>query len=105
MFIVEVFSYVFYFTSFTVVLDASSAYGEAVTVCVFLKHQSSSLQTRFLLDSSSHLRPRWQHQLLMFRKDLDYRFWGSFKTFCHVWVPCEILDLVDNLQSQLWVVC
>ena len=33
MFIVGVFSYVFSFTSFTVVLDSSSAYGEAV--CIF----------------------------------------------------------------------
>ena len=30
---------------------------------------------------------------------------GFFSDFFQVQVPCEILDLVDHLQSQLWFVC
>ena len=30
---------------------------------------------------------------------------GFFSDFFQVQVPCEILDLVDHLQSQLWLVC
>ena len=30
---------------------------------------------------------------------------GLFSDFFQVQVPCEILDLVDHLQSQVWFVC
>ena len=54
MFIVGVFSYGFSFTSFTVVLDSSSAYGEAV--CVFKapkQFSSDALSSRFLFSSAT----------------------------------------------------
>ena len=54
MFIVGVFSYVFSFTSFTVVLDSSSAYGQAVCSCKAPKQFSSdALSSRHLFSSAT----------------------------------------------------
>ena len=64
---VVVFSYVFSFTLFTVVLDSSSAYGEAVCIFRAPKQFSSDALSSLLIC----MRPRWQHQLLVFCKDLD----------------------------------
>ena len=54
MSIVGVFSYVFSFTSFTVVLDSSSAYGQAV--CIFKapnQLSSDALSSRHLFSSAT----------------------------------------------------
>ena len=70
-----------------------------VRLCAFLEHQSSSLQTRFLLFSSA-CDPDGSISSWCFASG----FGILFRLF-QVQVPCEILDLVDHLQSQLWFVC
>ena len=63
-----------------------------VRLCAYfgLNHKSTFSRTCFLLDTSSHLGMRLVHQFLII---LISGFLGSFQTFCHVRVPCEILDV------------
>ena len=72
-----------------------------VRLCAFLEHQSSSLQTRFLLFSSA-CDPDGSISVL---QGFGLAVLGFFSDFFQVQVPCEILDLVDHLQSQVWFVC
>ena len=74
-----------------------------VRLCAFLEHQSSSLQTRFPLFSSA-CDPDGSISSWCFARIWISGFGILFRLF-QVQVPCEILDLVDHLQSQLWFVC
>ena len=87
---------VFSFTLFTVLLDASLTDGQAMCVCLFKvpKQFSPELTSSGYLSSSA----------IDASAPDDLRgvglavFYGSFYTFCHVPVPCDILDLITHLR-------
>ena len=94
----ECFPIFFSFTSFTVVLDSSSAYGEAV--CIFKapkRFSSDALSSRHLFSSATAMAASAPGVLA----GLGLAVLGLFSDFFQVRVLCEILDLVLGLRVWL----
>ena len=93
----------FSFTSFTVVLDSPNClYGEAV--CIFKapkQFSSDALSSRLLFSYAIAMAASAPGVLQGF----GLAVLGFFSDFFQGRVPCEILDLLDHLQSLLCIVC